>query len=62
MNICIYGASSDLIDKKYISAGEELGRLMAQRGHKLVYGAGGKAGRGRQLEKSLRDIKKEIGR
>ncbi|MBR2861710.1 MAG: TIGR00730 family Rossman fold protein [Clostridia bacterium] len=42
MNICIYGASSDLIDKKYISAGEELGRLMASRGHKLVYGAGGK--------------------
>lgn len=42
MNICIYGASSELIDRKYILAGEELGRLIAQRGHKLVYGAGGK--------------------
>lgn len=40
MTICVYGASSDLIDKKYIEVTEELGRKMADRGHGLVYGAG----------------------
>lgn len=40
MNICVYGASSKTIDKSYILHGEELGRKMAQRGHKLVFGAG----------------------
>lgn len=40
MNICIYGASSNKIDKKYIGAVEELGRLMGKRGHGLVFGGG----------------------
>lgn len=40
MNICVYGASSKTIDNEYILHGEELGRKMAQRGHKLVFGAG----------------------
>ena len=40
MNICVYGASSNMIDKKYIEKTEELGRKMAQRGHTLVFGAG----------------------
>ncbi len=40
MNICIYGASSNEIDPKYISAVENLGELMAKRGHTLVYGGG----------------------
>ncbi len=40
MNICVYGAASNTIDKKYILAGEELGEKIAQRGHSLVYGAG----------------------
>ena len=40
MNICVYGAASDTINKAYIREGEKLGRLMAQRGHTLVYGAG----------------------
>ena len=40
MTICVYGASSYLIDKKYIEATEELGRKMVDRGHSLVYGAG----------------------
>ena len=40
MNICVYGAASDAIDKKYINAGEELGQKMVKRGHALVYGAG----------------------
>lgn len=40
MNICVYGASSNDIDKKYIQAAENLGRKMAERSHALVYGAG----------------------
>ncbi len=41
MNICVYGASSNAIDKSFISAGETLGRRMGERGHNLVFGAGG---------------------
>ena len=40
MNICVYGAASNLIDKSFIEASENLGYKMAQRGHALVYGAG----------------------
>jgi len=41
MNICVYGAASTKIDEKYVKAVEELGRKMAERGHNLVFGAGG---------------------
>ena len=41
MNICLYGASSNEIDKKYIAATEALGEALAKAGHGLVYGAGG---------------------
>lgn len=40
MNICVYGASSASIDPYYIEKTEALGRLMAQRGIGLVFGAG----------------------
>ena len=40
MNICLYGASSNEIDKSFITAVEILGEKMAKRGHNLVYGAG----------------------
>ena len=40
MKICVYGASSDVIDPVYLDAGYELGRRMAARGHGLVYGGG----------------------
>lgn len=40
MKICVYGAASSEIDKKFINTGEELGRQMAQRGHSLVFGGG----------------------
>ena len=40
MNICVYGASSNEIDKSYINATEELGRKMVGRGHTLVFGGG----------------------
>lgn len=41
MNVCLYGASSNEIDQKYISATEKLGESLAQAGHGMVYGAGG---------------------
>lgn len=41
MNICVYGASSNAIDKSFIEASEALGKRMAERSHALVYGAGG---------------------
>lgn len=40
MNICVYGASSNAIDKTYLEAGEKLGQEMAKRGHGLVFGGG----------------------
>ncbi len=40
MNICVYGAASNDIDKSYIDATEKLGKSMAERSHALVYGAG----------------------
>lgn len=40
MNICLYGASSKAIDKKYITAIEQLGETLALRGHNLVFGGG----------------------
>ncbi len=41
MKICIFGAASALIDKKYIEKVEALAEKMARRGHSLVFGAGG---------------------
>lgn len=40
MKICIFGASSNEIDEKYIEATEKLSRELAARGHSLVFGAG----------------------
>ena len=43
MNICVYGAASNELDKIYEEKTEELGFNMAKRGHSLVFG-GGKSG------------------
>lgn len=40
MNICVYGAASNEIDKSYILAGEELGAEMGRRSHSLIFGGG----------------------
>lgn len=40
MRICVYGAASPAIDKKYITAAENMGEILANRGHDLVFGAG----------------------
>lgn len=41
MKICIFGASSDYIDKKYSDSAYNLASEMAKRGHSLVFGGGG---------------------
>ena len=38
MRICVYCSSSSVVDKAYVSAARELGRLIGERGHSLVYG------------------------
>lgn len=40
MNICVFGASSNDIDAGFITAGETLGRTLAEQGHGLVFGGG----------------------
>ena len=40
MKICLYGASSDEIDRVYISRTETLGEKMGKRGHALIFGGG----------------------
>ena len=40
MKICIYGASSNAIDKSFINAGERLGAALADRGHSVIFGGG----------------------
>ena len=40
MNICIYGSASNDIDKKYIEQTELLSKILAKRGHSLVFGGG----------------------
>ena len=40
MNICIYGASSNHIDKIYLDKSFSLSKELAKRGHTLVYGGG----------------------
>ncbi len=40
MNICVFGAASKVIDKKYLDAVEEMGEYLAKNGHDLVFGSG----------------------
>ena len=41
MRICVFGAASNRIDKKYIEDCRNLANTLASRGHDLVFGAGG---------------------
>ena len=58
MNICVYGASSALLNREYYAAGEALGRAMARRGHTLVFGAGNSG----MMGAAARGIKSQGGR
>ena len=39
-NICVYCSSSNIVDPVFFKAANELGALMANKGHTLVYGGG----------------------
>ncbi len=41
MRICVFGAASPTIDKKYMEATENICEQLAKRGHSLVFGGGG---------------------
>ena len=41
MNICLYGAANDNIDRKYIEATFSLCKKLGEHGHTLVFGGGG---------------------
>lgn len=38
--ICVFGASSEKIDKTYLSSAESLGKALAKHGYGVVFGAG----------------------
>lgn len=40
MNICVYAAASEDIDKKYLIAAGEFGRALTARSHSLIFGGG----------------------
>ena len=40
MNVCVYCSSSNHIDSIYTEVATDMGRLLAERGHTLVYGGG----------------------
>ena len=40
MVICVYGASSNAIDERFLNTGYELGKELSNRGHSLVFGGG----------------------
>ena len=53
-SICIYAASADSLRTEYYAAAEALGRLLAERGIALVYGAGRTGLMGAAAEGALR--------
>lgn len=40
MNICVFGSSSQRIDKTFLDTAEQLGKTIAEKGFGLVFGAG----------------------
>ena len=40
MNICVFGSSSEKINKVYLDSAYSLGKAIAQKGHTMIYGAG----------------------
>ncbi len=50
MKICVYGASSDKIPEKYLSAAYDFGQELAKNGHSLVFGGGATGVMGRAVQ------------
>ena len=40
MNICVFGSSSDNINKTFLDSAESLGKAIAKKGHTMIFGAG----------------------
>ncbi len=40
MNICVFGSSSEQIDKQYLDTAEHLAKTLVKKGHSVVFGAG----------------------
>lgn len=40
MTICVFGSSSERIDKEYLDTAEQLGKALVKKGHSVVFGAG----------------------
>lgn len=40
MKICVFGSSSEVIDKIYLQTANSLGKSIALKGHELIFGAG----------------------
>lgn len=40
MKICVFGSSSEIIDKEYLSSAESLGKAIAKKGYGVIFGAG----------------------
>jgi uncharacterized protein (TIGR00730 family) len=53
MRICVYCASSDHADPVYRDAARELGGLLAEAGHSLVYGGGSRGSMGAVADGAL---------
>lgn len=60
MNICVYGASSKTIDKKFIDQIELLGETLAKRGHGLVFGGGKNGAMGASARGAIRGGAKRV--
>ncbi len=61
MNICVYGAASNKIDKVYIEKTEELGKYLAKNSIGLIFGAGANGLMGAAARGALSENGKIIG-
>ena len=55
-NICVFGSSSESIDREFLDSAESLGRALARKGYAMIFGAGkygvmGASARGVKAEK-----------
>ena len=39
-NICVFGSSSESIDREFLDSAESLGRALARKGYAMIFGAG----------------------
>lgn len=60
MNITVYGASSNTLDKKYVDKIELLGETLAKRGHGLVFGGGASGAMGASARGAKKGNAKKI--